>query len=119
MSVSDGLLWAVGVTASSNSVTLGPARAFSVVTIGSTDTCTPGTFLYIKRNGNTIIDIYRPWFFSSDYELNTNAASYTLSGAYGAHDSSGNSFFGISIAWDGVSSGATICVYAFDGSTFS
>ena len=75
--------------------------------------------MYIKRNGNTIIDIYRPWFFSSDYELNTNAATYTLSNAYSSHVSSSNNFFGISVAWDGVSSGATICVYAYDGNTFA
>lgn len=58
--MSNGLLWAVGVTAASSNISMGPERALTVVFIGTLETCTPGTFLYIKKNGNTIVSIYRP-----------------------------------------------------------
>jgi len=93
---------------------MGPERALSVVFMGSHSTCTPGTLLHISKGGSDIITISRPIFFSPNYKLSTTSNTYTLSGAYSAHNY-GSSFFGLSIVWDGVSSGATICVFITKG----
>lgn len=93
---------------------MGPERALSVVFMGSHDTATPGTLLHISKGGSDIITISRPAFFSTNYKLTTTSNTTTLSGAYTSHGG-GSSFFGISLVWDGVSSGATICVFVTKG----
>lgn len=109
-------MYNVGVNSYSSSNVMGPERALSVVFMGSHSTCTPGTLLHIKKGGSDIIQIKRPAFFSNDYKLSTTSNTYTLGGAFGSHGG-GSSFFGISLVWDGVSSGATICVFTSKGGT--
>lgn len=46
----------------------------------------------------------------------TTSNTYTFTGAYNKN-SYGSSFFGFSLVWDGVSNGATICVYITKGGT--
>jgi len=62
--------------------------------------------------------VRRPAWFSSDYDVSTTSNTYTMGGAFGSHNSGGNRFFGLSLVWDGISSGAILCVYTFDGSEF-
>ena len=49
-------------------------------------------------------------WFSDDYVLSTTSTDYTLNDAYAKHVN-GTGFFGFSMVWDGVSPGATICMY--------